>query len=149
MAIIYGGRSSLQSQGVFLTTTWVGNTGPVSSIVSVPPHTVFDDIRQAIINGIDSAQAEGTGWDAVVKAGLPLTAVVRTSDTVVTVTLPAFASYDITADETITATVPAVAVAGVAPIVATPTFSITAFVVGGVTAIVRTVLQAVNRAYYY
>lgn len=152
MAIIYGGRSgsSLPSQGVYSTSPFgAGNNVPVSSIVSVQPHTVFDDIRQAIINGIDSAQAEGTGWDAVVKAGLPVTAVVRTSDTVVTITLPAFASYDITADETVTATVPAVAVASVLPIVATPTFSITAFVAAGITAIVRTVLQAVNRAYYY
>ena len=30
----------------------------------------FDAERQNIIDGLDSAQAEGTGWDAVVKAGL-------------------------------------------------------------------------------
>ena len=67
----------------------------------------FDAERQSIINGLDSAQAEANGWDAVVKAGLAVTDVVRTSDRVVTVTLPAFAGYNITANETVTATVPA------------------------------------------
>jgi len=37
----------------------------------------FDDVRQSIITGLDSAQAEGTGWDAVVKAGLAVTTVVK------------------------------------------------------------------------
>ena len=80
-------------------------------------------ITTAVINGIDSAQAEGTGWDAVVKAGLTFNEVVRTSNTVVTVTLPAFATYGITADETIEVTVPATAVTGNA-IVAAPTFNV-------------------------
>lgn len=84
----------------------------------------FDAQRQNIINGIDSAQSEGTGWDAVVKAGLAVTAVVRTSDTVVTVTLSAFASYDITAQETITATIPATARTLGASLVASPTFTV-------------------------
>ena len=84
----------------------------------------FDAQRQNIIDGLDSAQAEDTGWDAVVKAGLSVTDVVRTSNTVVTVTLPTFASYDITATETITATIPATAVTGGNAIVATPTFDI-------------------------
>ena len=84
----------------------------------------FDAQRQNIIDGLDSAQAEATGWDAVVKAGLAVTDVVRTSSTVVTITLPAFASYDTTANETITATVPASAVTGASPIVATPNFDI-------------------------
>ena len=64
-------------------------------------------ITTALIAGLDSAQAEAAGWDAVVKAGLTYTAVTRTSDTLVTITLPAFRSYDITAQETITATIPA------------------------------------------
>jgi hypothetical protein len=154
MAIIYGGRStsSLQSPGTYSSTpsTRENVTGTIPSrIVSVAPHTVFDDIRQDIINGLNSAQAEATGWNAIVTAGIPVSAVVRTSNTVVTITLPAFGSYDITADETITVTVPATAVAGAAPIVATPTFSVSAFVVAGVRAAVRTVLQAVNRASYF
>ena len=85
----------------------------------------FDAQRQNIINGLDSAQSEANGWDAIVKAGLAVTDVVRTSNTVVTVTLPAFASYNITATETITATIPSTALTGGVQIVATPTFTIT------------------------
>ena len=90
----------------------------------VAPALPFDGQRQAIINGMDSAQAEATGWDAVVKAGLAVTDVARTSDTVVTMTLPAFGSYDISGAETITATVPATAVTAGAAIVGSPTFII-------------------------
>ena len=87
----------------------------------------FDAIRQDIIDGIDSAQSEGAGWDAVVKAGIGVTDVVRTSNLVVTITLPVFATFDITATETITATVPAVAlVASSGGQIASPTFAITA-----------------------
>ena len=83
-------------------------------------------ITTALINGIDSAQSEATGWDVVVKANLDFNDVTRTSDTVVTVTLGAEPGYIISADETITVTVPATAVASVGAIVATPTFSVTA-----------------------
>ena len=54
------------------------------------------------------------------------TDIVRTSDTVVTITLGAEATYDITATETITATIPATALTGAGEIVATPTFTVTA-----------------------
>lgn len=84
----------------------------------------FDSVRQNIINGLDSGQSEANGWDAVVKAGLAVTAVVRTSNTVVTITLSAFATYDITAQETITVAVPGVAVFYGDTIVATPTFTV-------------------------
>ena len=47
----------------------------------------------------------------------------RTSATVVTVTLPVFASYAPAATQTITVTVPAAAVVLAAPIVATPTIT--------------------------
>jgi hypothetical protein len=86
----------------------------------------FDAQRQNIINGLDSAQAEGTGWNAVVQATQAVGGVVRTSDTVVTITLDAFATYNITATETITVTVPSTAVTLAGAIVATPTFDITA-----------------------
>ncbi len=46
----------------------------------------------------------------------------------VTITLAAEATYNISADETITVTVPATAVAGVSAIVASPTFAVTAAV---------------------
>ena len=68
--------------------------------------TVFDAQRQAIIDGLDSAQSEGTGWNAEVRDKLAVTTVVRTSPTVVTITLSAQAGYDITVQETITVTVP-------------------------------------------
>jgi hypothetical protein len=86
----------------------------------------FDAVRQAIIDGLDSAEAEATGWDALVRPAIAVTDVVRTSDTVVTITLPAVATYDITADETITATIPASATSAAVPIVAAPTVSIAA-----------------------
>ena len=91
--------------------------------------TVGDDnaITTALINGIDSAGSEANGWDAVVKAGLTHADVTRDSPTVVTVLLPAFASYDITADETITVTVPNTAlVTSSEDVTGTPTFDITA-----------------------
>ena len=55
---------------------------------------------------------------------------VRTSDTVVTITLSASGTYDITAQETITVTVPATAVAGNVAITATPTFTVSPTVTG-------------------
>ena len=84
----------------------------------------FNAQRQNIINGIDSAQSETHGWDAEVKAKIGVTDVVRTSDTVCTITLDAEAGYDITATETITATIPATALTGNAQIVASPTFTV-------------------------
>lgn len=87
----------------------------------------FDAQRQSIINGLNSAQAEAGGWNAVVRATQGVAGVVRTSDTVVTITLDAFATYDITATETITVTVPASALTGGGnAVVASPTFSVTA-----------------------
>ena len=90
--------------------------------VAVGP--TFDGIRQDIIDGLTSAQAEALGWNAEVRDKMPVTDVVRTSDTLVTITLSAQAAYEITADETITATVPASAVVTGGPYVATPTFDI-------------------------
>ncbi len=86
---------------------------------------VFNAARQAIIDGLDSAQAEAAGWDAEVRDKEVVGAVVRTSDTVVTITLTAQAAFSITADETITPTVPAAAMEGqLEPIVAA-TFDVT------------------------
>jgi hypothetical protein len=96
-------------------TFLAAGTGPIGTTANT----------QALIDGIDSAQAEAAGWDAVVKAGIETTDVVRTSDTVATITLDAEATYNITATETITVTVPAAVLTGGSPIVATPTFTIT------------------------
>lgn len=90
----------------------------------VPSGATFDAQRQNIINGIDSAQSEANGWDAVVKATQGVSGVVRTSDTVVTITLDAFATYDVTSIETITATVPATALTLGVQIIASPVFTV-------------------------
>ncbi|KKM17286.1 hypothetical protein LCGC14_1677300, partial [marine sediment metagenome] len=94
-----------------LTITGSESWGVNTFVIRPDANSYFDDVRQSIIDGLDSAQAESNGWDAVVKAGISVTDVVRTSDTVVTITLPAFVNYDITAQETITVTVPAAALA--------------------------------------
>lgn len=83
----------------------------------------FDAMRQDIIDGLVSAQSEASGWNAQ-RANIPVTALTRTSDTVATLALPALAGYDITAEEVITATIPAAATSVATPIVATPTISI-------------------------
>lgn len=100
--------------------------------IELKPSTPFDDARSAIASGLDSAQSEATGWDAKVKPNIPVANVVRTSSTVCTITLQAQADYDISAQETITATIPAAALTGGSPIVASPTFTVDATVVPSV-----------------
>jgi len=96
-----------------VSDTWVADDG------------TFAGIRQDIIDGLDSAQSETLGWNNEVRDKEVVGSVVRTSDTVVTITLTASASYDITADETITVTVPASAMTSTAvPITATPTIGV-------------------------
>lgn len=109
--IVAGGKTVIITLS---NDTWVASGG------------TFDGQRQNIINGMDSAQAEGTGWDAVVKALQGVAGVARTSDTVVTVTLDAQATYNVTATETITVTVPATAVTGGLAIVGSPVFTVSA-----------------------
>lgn len=79
----------------------------------------------ALIAGITSDGADAAGWNAVVKANLVFGDIARTSNTIVTITYGAESTYAIGADETITVTVPAAAIAGATPIVATPTFDVT------------------------
>ncbi len=113
-------EADIVAGGKTLIITLTGDTWIAAGALS------FDLQRDEIIAGIDSAQSEATGWDLVPKATQSLAGVVRTSDTVVTITWDAFATYDITATETITVTVPGTAVTGGSPIVATPTFTVTA-----------------------
>lgn len=89
----------------------------------------FNAIRQDILDGLDSSGAELTGWNALVRDAEVVTAVVRTSDTAVTVTLSAAPLYDITAQETITATVPSSALTtSLVDVTASPTFDISVVV---------------------
>ena len=99
----------------------------------------FDAQRQNIIDGLVSAGSDTFGWNNVVVATQGVSGVVRTSDTVVTITLDAFATYDITSNETITATVPSTSMVIGTVIVATPTFTITA---GGVTTAIRDIIMS-------
>lgn len=84
----------------------------------------FDGQRQNIINGLDSNQGGAAAWDAVVKATQGVSGVVRTSATVVTITLDAFPSYVTAILETITATIPASAITVGGPLVGSPTFTV-------------------------
>ena len=93
--------------------TWVATVGADNAITT------------ALIAGIDSAQAEAAGWNAVVKANMTHNDVARTSDTIVTITLGAESTYAITANETITVTIPATAVTSATEIVADATFDVT------------------------
>jgi len=93
--------------------TWVATAGDNNAITT------------AIIAGIDSDGVEGTGWDAVVKANMVHGDITREVDNVtLTIILAAEATYNITASETITVTIPTTAVASAVEIVATPTFVI-------------------------
>lgn len=103
----------------------------LTNAIWVAAGATFDATRQGIINGLNSAQSDTNGWNAVVRATQGVAGVVRTSDYVVTITLDAFASYDISSDETITVLVPESAISGDSAIVGSPTFTITAAGGGG------------------
>jgi hypothetical protein len=111
---------------------WSGNllvmTGTIASSMQKATASLagtmtptFASIRPDIIAGLDSAQSEATGWNAEVRDKEVVTSVVRTSDTIVTITLSASPAYNITAQETITVTVPAVATAHGQAITGSPT----------------------------
>lgn len=123
-------KATAGATGAFTWTQTDAASGSYAYAIEPLVTTPFADSRADIITGIDSAQSEGGGWDAKVKANIPVGNVVRTSSTVVTVTLQAQGDYNITANETITATVPASALAGAIAIIATPTF-VVAFTAGG------------------
>jgi hypothetical protein len=96
----------------------------VTLAIRPAPTTPFDDARAALRSGVDSAQSEATGFDALRDTILPLGNIVRTSDTVVTMTFAAAATYNITAQEVVTDTIPASALQAGPAIVASPTFTI-------------------------
>ena len=82
--------------------------------------------EDGIAGGSDSnVAATGTSWDSLVKTDLDNTDVVLSvGDTVATITLPAYGSYDITETETITWTIPAASLTGGVEIVASSTFTV-------------------------
>lgn len=86
----------------------------------------FNAERQNIIDGLVSAQSEAAGWNATVVPALGVGDVVRTSATVVTVTLPAVGGYSITVNETVASDVPDAAIVTNPSSVTAPRFTITA-----------------------
>lgn len=88
----------------------------------------FDAQRANIIAGLVSNKSEAAGWDAELALSRIATVgnVVRTSDTVVTITLIADAAYQITEPETISVTIPssALVASSTAMIPATSSFTI-------------------------
>ena len=89
--------------------------------------TPFNQQRQNILNGITAAQSEIAGWNREVRDKESIVSVVRTSDTVVTVTLSAAPDYDITVAEVITVTVPDEALTtSTVSIIGIPTIGVTA-----------------------
>jgi hypothetical protein len=104
-------KTDIVSGGKTIVITLTGDTW-------VPIGAAFDAQRQNIIDGLNSAQSETNGWNNEVRDKQSVSGVVRTSNTEVTITLDAQAAYDISANETITATVPASAlVASSSPLV--------------------------------
>jgi hypothetical protein len=85
----------------------------------------FDAQRQNIINGLDAATSPTNGWNNEVRDKEVVGSVVRTSSTVVTITLSAQAGYNITSQETITVTVPNTAlVTSAGDLTGVPTFTV-------------------------
>lgn len=109
--------ANIVSGGFTLIITLTGDTWVASG-------ATFNAQRQNIINGMTSAGSETHGWNNEVKAKIAVTDVVRTSNTVVTITLDAEAAFSITATEVVTITIPSTAVAGAVAIVVSPTLLI-------------------------
>ena len=102
------------------------NTITLSNDIWVSSGSAFNQVRQIILNGVTSAQSEILGWNREVRDKEPMTSVVRTSDTLVTITWTAAPDYDITVNEMITVTVPDEAlITSTSPVVATPTIIVT------------------------
>jgi hypothetical protein len=78
----------------------------LSSDTWVPDGTEFDAQRQALINGIQATTDETDGWNDLAIQLIPLSSVVRTADSVVTITLPAIPDYNITSNESLISFVP-------------------------------------------
>jgi hypothetical protein len=69
--------------------------------------SVFNALRQSFLDGLVGTTSGTYSWlTAVIGQGV-VSNVVRTSDTIVTITLPAAAAFGIVADETVSITIPA------------------------------------------
>lgn len=112
-------ETDIVNGGETIVLTLTGDTWVAAGVT-------FNAVRQAIIDGLDASATPATGWNNEVRDKELVTAVIRTSATVVTITLTASALYNISVDETITATIPASSlVTSVSGVIASPTFDIT------------------------
>lgn len=109
----------------------------------------FDTVRQDIIDGLFSNKDEVTGFNTYVRdTVMAVTAVVRTSATICTITLPAAPLYKVTADEKLAFRLPPTAVikgcgnqaGNVQPVVANDATAVTCVATG--TAVAGGVLES-------
>lgn len=122
-AVITGDVSNTEAAIVAGHSTTV----TISNDTLVAAGAAFDAVRQALIDGDTSAQSELLGFNAVVRDNEPVTSVTRLSDTSYRIDWSPAPTYDITANETRTVTVPASAlVTSVSALVAVPTIGVTA-----------------------
>lgn len=113
-------EAQVQAGGETIVITIVNDTWPAAG-------AAFNAQRQNILNGISSAQSEITGWNNEVRDKEVVGSVVRTSSTVVTITLTAASAYNVAQNETITVVVPDEAlVTTTSAVTATPTIGVTA-----------------------
>jgi len=91
----------------------------------------FNDARQSIIDGFDSAGSETFGWNAEIRDKLNPVSVFRVSDTQVRLELNGFSGYSIDANETIQLVIPNSAFSGSVDVTALPTFDVTADTLSG------------------
>lgn len=99
----YPTAEQIQQGGRTIILTLAGDTWVASG-------ATFDAQRQGIINGLTSDRSDPYGWTNIVRANQSVSGVVRTSDTVVTITLDAFPTYYPWNLERIVTTVPNTAV---------------------------------------
>ncbi len=95
--------------------TWLAaGTGPVGSEAN----------SLAILAGITASLTPANGWNNEWRDNEVFGSITRDSNTQITIVMTAAAAYSVEANEVITVTVPAEAIAGSNPIIAAPTFTV-------------------------
>jgi len=132
-------NSFFVSRGATTTATLTGTatssitesdivTGGKTIILTLTGETFVTGVtsEDAIAGGSDSDKTGANKWDALIKTALDNTNVVLSAgNTVATITLPAFATYDTAEQEVITWTIPAASLTtSTSDIVAIPTFTV-------------------------
>jgi hypothetical protein len=96
--------------------TWVAaGTGPIGSTADT----------QALIDGFDAASSPATAWNDEIRDKEVVGAVVRTSDTLATITWTASPLYEIVANEVVTLTIPVATLTGGEVIIGDPLINVT------------------------